>query len=188
MKILDTPTSQLQRVAFYGPMGSGKTWCANYLEERGYEKYALAAKLKEIAKDLFEVRDKSDRSRKLLQDIGMEMRAHDENVWVKYLLNSIRKWDHYNYVVIDDLRYRNEEDWLLHNGFYFVLVTCDERVRQDRLKTLYPDMDQSRQQHASEQDWVEIKYDFVIDSTYLNSAKQLDRMLENVTSRARWEE
>ena len=171
-------------------MGAGKTWCADYLATyHGYSRFSLAGKLKNIARELFDVQDKSDRSRHILQSIGISMRDIESDVWIKYVLKNIKERSENKPVVVDDLRFQNEADWFSANGFQLVLVTVDEQLRQQRLAALYPDMDQSRQRHASEAEWSFIEPDFVLESINAKeTTKQIDRILENVTSRARWEE
>ena len=48
-----------------------------------YKKFSFADKLKEIAKDLFFMKEKN---RNLLINIGQKMRDIDENIWVNYTI------------------------------------------------------------------------------------------------------
>lgn len=185
-RVLTKPTFAFQRVAFFGPMGSGKTWCADELLWNGYKKFSLAGKLKALCYELFDVQDKSDRSRKILQDVGLDMRKHDPDVWIKYLLNQIQNDGPKQKAVVDDLRFINEAKYFHENGFVLVQVTCDEDIRQNRLENLYPTMNLARQKHQSELEWTEIEPDFVIDSTNPDAAVQIESMLDNVTYRTRW--
>lgn len=184
---LKKPKNAFDRIAFYGPMGVGKSWCAEELKWHGYRHYMLAGKLKSLAYDLFQVEGKNDRSRNILQVLGMAMRNIDKDVWIKYLLNQIRLSAEKSLVVVDDLRFVNEANYFRKNGFILVLVTCDEDVRQERLRQLYPDMDASRQGHSSETEWKEIEPDFVINSTDAGAAIDIEAMLSNVTYRPRWQ-
>ena len=186
-KRLHTPKYTFQRIAFYGPMAVGKTYCANYLENKGYEKFSLAAKLKAICAELYDIKDKNNTSRKILQDVGIDLRKHDPDVWIKYLLNALKIGHQDCDIVVDDLRFQNEAEWFRENGFILVLVTADENKRRDRIEELYPDMNPMRMDHASEQDWKEISPDFVLDSTTGAVRYQIEGMLSNVTYRPRWE-
>jgi len=164
-------------------MGVGKTWCANYLEVAGWRRYSLANKLKSLALELYGIKDKSDRSRRVLQELGMDIRKHDNDVWIKYLLKRINFDGSSTNATIDDVRFVNEAKWLRENGFILVQVTCDESVRQQRIANLYPDASESRHQHQSEVEWKEIEPDFVIDSSDPAVAIDIERMLQNVTYR-----
>jgi hypothetical protein len=81
------PCKPGQRIAFFGPMVSGKTYCADILvHTKYYKKVAFATKLKQIAKELYGVEGKAGNDRTLLQTLGQDLRKYDTDVWVKYLL------------------------------------------------------------------------------------------------------
>ena len=67
-----------------------------------YKHYAFGDKIKEIARDIFDMDDKT-KDRKLLTKIGTKMREIDEDVWVNYVLKQLKSDDS---VIIDDLRYQ----------------------------------------------------------------------------------
>lgn len=159
----------LNKIAFFGPAASGKTWCADYIEAAyGYRKVGFAGKLKEIAFDLFDVHGKNGADRKILQDLGAGMREIKPDVWIDYVLkitNSISKEKSWRNLVLDDLRYVNEADALRANGWALVKVVVPEEIRQWRLSTLYPDTPLSTYYHASEQEWERITPDFSVPSS-----------------------
>lgn len=166
-------------------MAAGKSWCATELQWHNYHRYALAGKLKAICYELYGVADKNDRSRKILQEVGIDLRKHDPDVWIKYLLNTIKNKNEKDKVVVDDLRFINEAKYFRANGFVLIKVTVDEQVRQDRLQDLYPNMDPTRQTHQSEMEWQEIEPDFTVDSTTADAAVQIERILDDVTLSSR---
>lgn len=167
-------------------MAVGKSWCAEQLEPE-YQRFSLARKLKALAYELYGVQGKADWERKTLQELGADLRKHDKDVFIKYLLNQIRFEGKKHKVVVDDLRFVNESVYFRENGFILVLVTADEQIRQERLASLYPGTDPSRQKHQSEVEWQEIEPDFIIDSSGPTAKIQLERMITDVTYRPSWE-
>lgn len=98
-------------IAISGKLKSGKDTIADYLvQEYGFKRIAFADKLKDIAKDLFFWDgNKDDYGRKLLQDLGMQMRSIKQDVWVDYVFRTIRNHNDMNWV-ITDVRYKNEAE------------------------------------------------------------------------------
>ena len=72
------------KIAIAGRMASGKTTLANHLVDMGYQKVSLAGKVKEIARDLFQM---EEQDRPLLQQIGMKMREIRPSVWIDYIIH-----------------------------------------------------------------------------------------------------
>ncbi len=166
MKVMPTlvpPINKTYRIAFYGPMCSGKTFAANYLvDHHGYQRVNFAGKLKELAANIFDVHGKDGEDRTVLQQLGQKMREIDTDIWVKLALEKIR----YNYpdsrIVIDDLRYVNEAKALRANGFTIVRVHTDEDIRLNRIKKLYPNTPVGADQHSSEREWELITPDYIV--------------------------
>ncbi len=184
-KVLDLPKHTFDRIAFYGPMAAGKSWCASELQWHGYGTAHLASKLKTICYDLYGIQGKDNRSRRILQEVSDDLKKWEPHLWVKYLLNSLKSHEK-DKIVVDDLRFVHEAKYFRENGFNLVLVTADNEVRAKRIADLYPDTDPSRHLHASEQEWKEIEPDFANNSTGPDAATQLERMLADVTYRPRW--
>lgn len=163
MPNLAPPKNPYDRIAFYGPMGAGKSYCANYLAwERGYVPLSFAKKLKEIAADLFEVSGKDGADRLVLQQLGTKMREIDPDIWIKYVLSIAEKSG--DPVVIDDLRYENEAEFLKQNGFKLIQVSTSTDIRRQRIARLYPNTPVDAFTHASEQEWLKIPSDAVVVS------------------------
>ena len=55
---------------------------------------------------------------------------------IKYTINLGKK---YHKVVIDDLRYQNEHDLCIENGYKIIVLTLPKNIQIERLKICYPD-------------------------------------------------
>ena len=73
------------KIAIHGPMCSGKSTIAKIIQDYDdeYNIYSFGGKIKEIAKDLFEMNGKD---RTLLISIAEKMREIDEDIWAKYTI------------------------------------------------------------------------------------------------------
>jgi hypothetical protein len=74
------------------------------------------------------------KNRELYVDVGQSMRAIDPMVWANYLL---RQTKHENFVVIDDLRFKNELFALQENGWKIVRLQISKELQMKRLKECY---------------------------------------------------
>jgi len=168
------------KIAFIGKMCSGKSTMCRYLQSIHSEFIVLsfAAKIKEIARDLFEMKKKD---RALLQQIGTKMRELDSDVFAKYL---IRQSNKSNFVLVDDVRYINELNYLKKNGFILVKLVISPQFQKKRIEQLYgehSDEHLSRLGHSSEtiQEQIDDKeFDVIIDVENDNVYKILERMLK----------
>lgn len=178
------PLDKMDRIAFYGPMCVGKTFCANYLVENcDYEKISFADKLKALAYDLFGVQGKGGASRKLYQELGTALRAFDEDVWINALLMRVSRSVLVSRpIVVDDLRYVNEAKALKRAGFVLVQVICDEGTRMERVHVLYPDTLPSSHEHPSEQQWKMIRPDYTVISNTYDTIIDLERLVNGETA------
>jgi len=123
------------KIAIHGKMCYGKTTLANIIKQldNSYEILSFGQKVKDIAKDLFNMQNKD---RTLLTSIGTKMREIDSDVWANY---TIEKAKDYDKVIIDDLRYQNEHDLCMKNGYKIIVLTLPKDIQIERLKTCYPD-------------------------------------------------
>ena len=163
------------KVAIVGKMCSGKSYVSKILARRcALKQFAFADKVKEIAKDLFNMNHKD---RKLLQQIGAGMRIIDEYVWINYLIFSMDGEDR---VIIDDVRYPNELQALRERGFTIIKLTVDKETQINRLMETYPNtyvQHIDRLNHESESYVDKMDVDYIIKSdTYVieNILKALD--------------
>jgi adenylate kinase family enzyme len=158
------------KIALIGKMCSGKTYVSKCLMRRcALKKFAFADKVKEIAKDLFNMNRKD---RKLLQQIGQSMRNIDQNVWINYLLYKIEDEDR---VIIDDVRYPNELQALKERGFTIIKLIVDKKTQQKRLINTYRDNYKEHidnMNHISEMHIEKMEADYEIKSD--------DHVIENI--------
>lgn len=142
------------RIAFFGPMCSGKTFQANLLVQKfDYEKFAFADRLKEMATELFGITGKDNYARSVLQKFGQGLRDIDPNVWEYVMANRLIKRFSRNpeaRVVVDDVRYPSEYKLLEDAGFLMVHAYAPLFTRNLRVKELYPDLEPERFTHPSE--------------------------------------
>lgn len=92
--------------------------------------------------------------RAFLQDLGLELRDYDEDIWINALLR--RAADAETPVVVDDLRYWNEAVALRRSHWTLLRCYANEATLRARRKQLYPGMDVTRLDHPSEHaldDW-----------------------------------
>ena len=163
------------KIAIYGPMCSGKTTVANILQktDKRYSIYSFGQKIKDIAKELFQMEGK-DRS--LLINIADKMREIDEDVWAKYI---IRQTDKNDYCIIDDLRFQNELKYL--TDWKIICLTTPKEARIQRLKKLYPDNFKDHiknMDHISENDTLELP----VDTIYINTDINMKELKEDLLS------
>ena len=111
--------------AICGKMASGKTTLADWFaEHHGFLKISLAAKVKDVAKDLFGMTHKD---RRLLQQIGMKMREIKEDVWIDYLVNL--QVDEGENLIVDDVRFINEAEKLKSAGWTLIRINIDDELQ-----------------------------------------------------------
>lgn len=172
------PIQQGYRVGFFGPMASGKTYCADYLVKNyGYYKLSLADKLKAIAYELYGTVGKDGDARRIYQELGDKLRSFDDDVFTKYTLSTINNTYTKARIVIDDVRLPREAELLKAAGFKLIRVDTLPRVRQERIEALYPNVPQDRQSHATERSFNQIGADASILSDIPADIVRLDKIL-----------
>jgi len=121
------------KIAICGKMCSGKSTIANHIMRsfQGYQKYSLARKVKSICTELFDMKVK-DRS--LLIKFANSMRDIDPNVWINQVLKETKGQDN---CIIDDVRYQNEVDALLEDGWHFIQLHIPYDLQTKRIKQVY---------------------------------------------------
>ncbi len=178
-------TLNFPNVAFIGYFASGKTYYANLLakrlEEFGVKPYriSIANKIKEIAKDLFDMKGKD---RRLLQLIGAKMREIDEDVWINYLILDVRRHNKIPFIV-DDVRFRNEANLIKENypNFIIVRLFSDTNKRMEIYEDLYGRKPTEEEMNdPTELDIDNIEYDESIINDYQPSTaeKSINKLIE----------
>ena len=163
------------KIEIYVTLCSGNTTVANILQktDKRYSIYSFGQKIKDIAKELFQMEGK-DRS--LLINIADKMREIDEDVWAKYI---IRQTDKNDYCIIDDLRFQNELKYL--TDWKIICLTTPKEARIQRLKKLYPDNFKDHiknMDHISENDTLELP----VDTIYINTDINMKELKEDLLS------
>jgi len=169
-------------IVLVGRAGSGKDTVADYLVSRyGFRRYAFADKLKEIARDLFpEQFVNGIKPRRLLQDLGTQIRRLDPDVWINYLFSRIER-ENPERAVITDCRYQNELQAAMSRWFVPLRIICSDEIRQQRLiKRDGVGIDPEVSAHPSEND--------VFESPLLETAYQVfnNDTLESLYKQVDW--
>lgn len=123
------------KIAIIGKMCSGKSTLAQKIKliDNRYEIFSFGQKIKDIAIELFNMKEKD---RNLLINIGMKMREIDPDIWVKYI---IEKTKDKKFCIIDDVRFQNEYDYLIQNNFKIIYLDIFREHQIERIKKSYPD-------------------------------------------------
>ena len=124
------------RIAVTGKMCSGKTTLCNYLceLEPRFQIFSFGKKVKDVASDLFNM-DPQIKDRTLLTSIGQKMREINKDVWVNYVINQCKDVE---YCLVDDLRYQNEYEALVKNGFKIIQLNISDELQEYRIRNIYP--------------------------------------------------
>lgn len=117
-------------LAFTGLKGSGKTTAAEVVSEHlGHKVMSFADPVRAAAKAIYGVeeewfhdRDLKEKEhpvwgvtpRKMMRDIGMMMRDRDPDHWIKNMASRLERTE--GPVVIDDVRFMNEAEWVRSEG------------------------------------------------------------------------
>ena len=124
------------KIAITGKMCSGKTTLCNYLceLEPRFEIFSFGKKVKQVASDLFQM-DPFCKDRPLLTSLGQKMREIDSEVWINYVIKQCQDKD---FCLIDDLRYQNEYEALVKNGFKIIQLNISDDLQEKRIREIYP--------------------------------------------------
>ena len=144
------------RIAITGRMGTGKSSVADFLVKSfGFRRYSFAAKLKEIASDLFGM---STKDRVLLQTLGTKIREMEQDSWANFVIRQIEV-DAPLRAVIDDMRYVNEAKILKENRFVLVRLYGDRKGRK------IAGLSAETERHPSEMETDQIYADCSLDTS-----------------------
>lgn len=150
------------KIAITGKICSGKSTLANKLKDKlKLEKHSFADKVKKYATEIFEMEYKD---RKLIQDFAEKMKELDNNIWIKQLDKEIKDKTH---IVIDDLRFENEYNYLKKNNYYIIKLVIDKNQQIKRIEDLYKDKAHEhlkRLEHISECNIDKLNADLTINT------------------------
>lgn len=168
------------KIAICGGICSGKSTLAKQLAKRyGLHVHSFANAVKKYAIELFDMKYKN---RALIQDFAEKMKEIDKDVWVKMLGKEIEDLDN---IVIDDLRFDNELNYLRSKGFIIVRINIEKIEQIKRLIITYPDKwkeHEDRLTHVSELQRTHFNVDIDIgcdDNSYVNLYTFLDNNIHS---------
>lgn len=152
----------MKNIAIAGKFAVGKTSVANILESNhNYVRMSIASSLKQFVNEMYArdvygtdenaVLQKSDiifinapdgrkavTVRQLLQDIGNTMKTIDQDIWLRGVRHQVLLWNEMGKaVVIDDVRFPREAEYLKLIGFVNVRLTASEDTRLERYFRTY---------------------------------------------------
>lgn len=157
------------RIALAGKICSGKTTVADKLvKQKKYTKISIASELKRYAKEIFKMEKKD---RELLQNFGSFVTSIKPDAWLELTREQIESAG--NNVVIDDLRFPLEAEYLKKNGFLIFRINVDPETQKRRIIENYPDDYDNhleRLNHASE---TALDY-YAFDKVFKNSQELID--------------
>ncbi|MFW9992612.1 MAG: AAA family ATPase [Candidatus Odinarchaeota archaeon] len=121
-------------VGITGKMGAGKTTAARFVmtENEHFVLFRIAGKLKQIVQEL-----DLPYTRDTLQRVATFFREIDHDIWVKNTVKEIDatlEKDSASCIVVDDVRFQNEVDFLRRRGFVIVRIKTSDEVRRERIE------------------------------------------------------
>jgi len=165
------------KIAIIGKICSGKSYLANYLKDKhNFEILSFGEPVKKYAKEIFNLKFKN---REIIQKFAQSVKEIDNDVWVKYLINNLDKHKD-KHIVIDDLRFKNEQLALKKRGFIFIKLEIIKDYQIERIKKTYPDhydVHISRLNDISENNTLEYDYEFKITK---ESEDQLIKFIDTI--------
>ncbi|MFX0185168.1 MAG: AAA family ATPase [Candidatus Hodarchaeota archaeon] len=169
-------------IGITGFMGSGKTTAAQYLADKyNFERMQISGKMREIAQEL-ELKP----TRKFLQSIGKFMREIDDDVWIRYLVKQIEK-NKSQSIVIDDIRRKNEINYLKPLGFKFIRILSPSLKRKERIESrdsqkISKEDWEKWSDHLTENQVTELKVDYILENngTIQSLMKKMDEIIHEL--------
>lgn len=188
---LDEPKAPALKIAFIGPMRSGKSEAARYLAETyDFERVSFGDHLRYCVETVWGVNETGVKPRAQLQQLGQLARQFDPDVWVKPLAAKVFQLTAGNAnrerqvsVVIDDLRQPNEYEWCKANGFTIVRVITDQDTQKQRIEALGESYDSKQLAHETEQHHIDFKADGIILNFSGTSKEELHAQLDALIER-----
>lgn len=188
---LDEPKAPALKVAFIGPMRSGKSEAARYLAETyDFEKVSFGDHLRYCVETVWGVNTTGVKPRAQLQQLGQLARQFDPDVWVKPLAAKVFQLTAGNAnrerqfsVVIDDLRQPNEYEWCKANGFTIVRVAAGRGAQKERIEALGETYDPAHLAHETEQHHKKFHADHLVLNGSCDSLDLLHAQLDALIDR-----
>lgn len=118
---------------------------------------------------------KDDKSRLFYQTLGQRFKEIDYDIWIKHALASINPGEK---IVADDMRFKNEMQYLKEKGFTTVRLEISPLLQLERMAKMYGRIDPIRLMDISEVDLDDSKFDYVIDASL--PLEEVRRQLINI--------
>ncbi|WP_083412250.1 AAA family ATPase [Exiguobacterium sp. KRL4] len=191
LRKLDEPKAPALKIAFIGPMRSGKSEAARYLAETyDFEKVSFGDHLRYCVETVWGVNETGVKPRAQLQQLGQLARQFDPDVWVKPLAAKVFQLTAGNAnrerqvsVVIDDLRQPNEYEWCKANGFTIVRVISSPEAQKERIEALGETYNPAHLAHETEQHHANFAPDHLLINVTGTSLDQLHAQLDALIER-----
>jgi hypothetical protein len=159
-------------LGFGGKARSGKDTSVDMLKDRlefkGYKvlHINMANYVKYIAKEYFDWDgQKDEKGRHILQQVGTEIvRSKNPDFWVNTVIEFIKVFDNYDFVLIGDVRFPNEINRFKEEGYQTYSVHVERLNFENNLT-------KEQRNHLSETSMDNFKFDYYIEAENL---RQLD--------------
>lgn len=162
------------KIAISGKMRAGKDYVCNLIQtmyqEKRYQRKAFADELKNMVYQNFGVTKEHINGRKILQLYGQIGRLVDDLFWVQKATSNTKKDDN---IIITDLRYKNEANFLKIMGYKLIRVNANYETRLSRGKLEYED-------DTSETDLDDYVFDYYINNSNDIAQSDLEKEIKNI--------
>lgn len=140
------------------------------------------AMLHKIFDEVREMPREEPKPRKRLQYLGTDgvRKRVDDKLWIKLAAARAKATESDN-VVIDDVRFLNEYEYFIGEGWYPIKLEVSPEVQDRRIRALYGDYDPSILEHPSEKDQ-DIIFKRMDNGLYINADLPLQDMLDKIDS------
>ena len=175
----------MPRIAICGKICSGKSYISTYLEQNyNFKKYSFGDAVKKYCKEIFGMVNKD---RKLLQLFSKKMKEINNDVWIN-IIDQQMNLDINNNIIIDDLRFNNEYEYLKKKKFIFIKLNIDDELQKERIIETYPDNYQNHLDNRNDNsekliDDKAFDYEFTINKQTQNQLLQYISVI--ITARSR---
>ena len=150
------------KIGICGKICSGKTYISDFLVSNyNFKRYSFGEGVKEVARSIFDMRVKD---RKLLQEISGKMKEINSDIWINYLDRKMKEEENMN-IVIDDLRFENEYEYLKKNGFMLIKLNIDDDLQKERIVETYPEnfSNHLENRHDKSENLIDLPFCFTIN-------------------------
>ncbi len=141
------------KIGLVAPMRGGKdTFGEVLVAEYGYTRVAFADAVKEVSAMCFPEECKTRATaRPIWQGVGNLLRQIDKDVWVNMLGRKVDSLGEDANIVVTDVRYFNEVEYLKSKGFTIIQILVDRDTILERCKVNNPLFKEELLNHESEQ-------------------------------------